>query len=143
MIAELSHAALATAFALAAAQAFFSFWGAWKADARLMAVPPVASFAVLAFTAASFAGLTYLYVTSDFSVANVYSNSHSAKPLLYKISGVWGNHEGSMLLWALVLAIFSGLIGAFGGNLPPRLRANVLGVQPAWRVNAVLNALAD
>jgi cytochrome c-type biogenesis protein CcmF len=83
----------------------------------------------LAFTAASFAGLTYLYVTSDFSVANVYANSHSAKPLIYKFTGVWGNHEGSMLLWALVLAFFSALIGAFAGNLPPRLRANVLGVQ--------------
>jgi cytochrome c-type biogenesis protein CcmF len=129
MIAELSHAALAVAFALAAAQALFSFWGASQNDLRLMAVPPVAAFGVLAFTAASFAGLTYLYVTSDFSVANVYSNSHSAKPLLYKVTGVWSNHEGSMLLWALVLAIFSALIGFFAGNLPPRLRANMLGVQ--------------
>jgi cytochrome c-type biogenesis protein CcmF len=129
MIAELSHAALALAFALAVAQAVFSLWGAWQNDARLMAVPPLTAFGVLVFTAASFAGLTYLYVTSDFSVANVYSNSHSAKPLLYKFTGVWGNHEGSMLLWALVLAAFSALIGAFAGNLPPRLRANVLGVQ--------------
>lgn len=129
MIAELSHAALSLAFALAIAQALFSLWGAWQGDARLMAVPPVAAFGVLAFTVASFAGLTYLYVTSDFSVANVYANSHSAKPLLYKFTGVWGNHEGSMLLWALVLAIFSALIAAFAGNLPPRLRANVLGVQ--------------
>lgn len=129
MIAELSHAALAFAFALAAAQAIFSLWGAWRGDLRLMAVAPVTAFAVLLFTTASFAGLTHLYVTSDFSVANVYSNSHSAKPLLYKITGVWGNHEGSMLLWALVLAVFSGLIAAFGWNLPPRLRANVLGVQ--------------
>jgi cytochrome c-type biogenesis protein CcmF len=129
VIAELSHAALAIAFALAAAQAAFSFWGAWRSDARLMGVPPVTAFGVLLFTAASFAGLTYLYVTSDFSVANVYANSHSAKPLLYKLSGVWGNHEGSMLLWVLVLAIFSALIGAFAGNLPPGLRANVLGVQ--------------
>ncbi|MGE0340930.1 MAG: heme lyase CcmF/NrfE family subunit [Xanthobacteraceae bacterium] len=129
MIAELSHAALAIAFALAVAQTFFSLWGAWKNDARLMQVPPVTAYGVFLFVAASFAGLTYLYVTSDFSVANVYSNSHSAKPLLYKISGVWGNHEGSMLLWALTLAIFSALIAAFAGNLPPRLRANVLGMQ--------------
>ncbi|MBY0531524.1 MAG: heme lyase CcmF/NrfE family subunit [Xanthobacteraceae bacterium] len=129
MIAELSHAALALAFALAVAQTFFSLWGARQGDQRLMTVPPITAFGVLAFTAASFAGLTYLYVTSDFSVANVYANSHSAKPLLYKFTGVWGNHEGSMLLWALVLAIFSALIGAFAGNLPPRLRANVLGVQ--------------
>jgi cytochrome c-type biogenesis protein CcmF len=129
MIAELSHAALAFAFALAVAQAFFSLWGAWRGDRRVMSVPPLTAFGVLAFTVASFAGLTYLYVTSDFSVANVYSNSHSAKPLLYKFTGVWGNHEGSMLLWALVLAVFSTLIAAFAGNLPSRLRANVLGVQ--------------
>jgi cytochrome c-type biogenesis protein CcmF len=129
VIAELSHAALAFGFALAAAQTFFSLWGAWNNDPRLMAVAPATAFATLGFTAASFAGLTYLYVTSDFSVANVYANSHSAKPLLYKFTGVWGNHEGSMLLWALVLAAFSALIGAFAGNLPSKLRANVLGVQ--------------
>ncbi len=129
MIAELSHAALAIAFALAVAQTFFSLWGAWRNDARLMLVSPFSAVAVLVFVAASFAGLTYLYLTSDFSVANVYANSHSAKPLLYKISGVWGNHEGSMLLWVLTLAIFSALIAGFGGNLPPRLRANVLGIQ--------------
>ncbi|MBX3514298.1 MAG: heme lyase CcmF/NrfE family subunit [Xanthobacteraceae bacterium] len=129
MIAELSHAALAIAFALTAAQAFFSLWGAWKSDARVMAVGPATAFATLVFVGASFAGLTYLYVTSDFSVANVYANSHSAKPLLYKFTGVWSNHEGSMLLWALVLAVFSALVGLFAGNLPLRLRANVLGIQ--------------
>lgn len=129
MIAELSHYALVLAFALSAALAFFAFWGAQANDARLMAVAPVAAFGVLAFTAAAFGGLTYLYVTSDFSVLNVYANSHSAKPLLYKFTGVWGNHEGSMLLWVLVLAIFSALIAGFAGNLPARLRANVLGMQ--------------
>jgi cytochrome c-type biogenesis protein CcmF len=129
MIAELSHYALVLAFALSAALAFFALWGAYANDMRLMAVAPVTALGVLAFTAAAFVGLTYLYVTSDFSVLNVYANSHSAKPLLYKFTGVWGNHEGSMLLWVLVLAIFSALIAIFAGNLPPRLRANVLGVQ--------------
>ncbi len=129
MIAELSHYALILAFALSAALAFFSFWGAATNDARLLTIAPVSALAVLFFVAAAFAGLTYLYVTSDFSVVNVYANSHSAKPLLYKFSGVWANHEGSMLLWVLVLAIFSALIALFAGNLPSRLRANVLGVQ--------------
>ena len=69
------------------------------------------------------------YVTSDFSVANVVANSHSAKPLLYKIAGVWGNHEGSMLLWALILALFGAAVALFGSNLPDALRARVLGVQ--------------
>jgi cytochrome c-type biogenesis protein CcmF len=77
----------------------------------------------------AFAALTYAYVTSDFSVENVVANSHSAKPLLYKISGVWGNHEGSMLLWVLILASFGAAVAFYGTNLPITLRANVLAVQ--------------
>ena len=71
----------------------------------------------------------HAYVTSDFSVETVWANSHSAKPLIYKISGVWGNHEGSMLLWVLILALFGAAVALFGTNLPRSLRANVLGVQ--------------
>ena len=59
----------------------------------------------------------------------MWANSHTAKPLIYKISGVWGNHEGSMLLWVLILAVFGAAVALFGGNLPPTLRANVLAVQ--------------
>ena len=77
----------------------------------------------------AFLALMQVYVTSDFSVANVVANSHSAKPLIYKISGVWGNHEGSMLLWALILALFGAAVALFGNNLPNSLRARVLGVQ--------------
>ena len=68
---------------------------------------------------------------------NVAENSHSAKPLLYKMTGVWGNHEGSMLLWVLILALFGALVAAFGGNLPDRLKALVLSVQ-AWIAVAFL-----
>ena len=71
------------------------------------------------------------YVRSDFSVANVFENSHSLKPLIYKITGVWGNHEGSMLLWVLILSLFGAMVAVFGGNLPARLKANVLSVQ-SW-----------
>src|SRR5262249_60767715 len=77
----------------------------------------------------AFAALTQAYVTSDFSVANVVANSHSAKPLLYKLSGVWGNHEGSMLLWVLILALFGAAVAIFGGNLPDSLRSRVLAIQ--------------
>ena len=77
----------------------------------------------------AFLALMHAYVTSDFSVANVADNSHSTKPLLYRISGVWGNHEGSMLLWVLILALFGAAVAVFGRNLPPTLRANVLAVQ--------------
>ena len=76
-----------------------------------------------------------LHVTSDFSVVNVFENSHSLKPLIYKITGVWGNHEGSMLLWVSILALFGGLVAAFGNNLPLSLRAHVLAVQ-AWIASA-------
>ena len=79
--------------------------------------------------ALAFVALTYAYVTSDFSVENVWANSHSDKPLLYKISGVWGNHEGSMLLWVLILALFGAAVAFYGTNLPDSLRANVLAVQ--------------
>ncbi|MGL4394991.1 MAG: heme lyase CcmF/NrfE family subunit, partial [Hyphomicrobium sp.] len=79
--------------------------------------------------ALSFAALTHAYMTSDFSLANVASNSHSTKPMLYKLSGVWGNHEGSMLLWVLILALFGAAVAVFGNNLPPTLKANVLSVQ--------------
>src|SRR5512138_2444345 len=91
--------------------------------------------AQLLFVGASFVLLTALHVISDFSVANVYENSHSAKPLIYKITGVWGNHEGSMLLWVSILALFGALVAAFGNNLPASLRAHVLAVQ-AWVASA-------
>ena len=70
-----------------------------------MAVGPMAAVTSLMLIAISFAALTNAYVTSDFSVQNVVENSHSLKPMIYKITGVWGNHEGSMLLWVLILAL--------------------------------------
>ena len=73
--------------------------------------------------------LVNAHLTSDFSVLNVAENSHSAIPIIYKISGVWGNHEGSMLLWVLILAAFGALVAAFGRSLPRALQANALAVQ--------------
>src|SRR4029078_10441302 len=78
--------------------------------------------------ALAFGALMTAYITSDFSLATVWQNSAAAKPLLYKISGVWGNHEGSMVLWVLILALFGAAVATFGSNLPPELRANVLAV---------------
>ena len=78
---------------------------------------------------ASFLALTYAHVVSDFSVLNVVQNSHSMKPMLYKVAGVWGNHEGSMVLWVLILAMFGCAVALFGRNLPPTLKARVLSVQ--------------
>ena len=79
--------------------------------------------------------MTACYVGSDFSVLNVFQNSHSTMPLIYKFTSVWGNHEGSMLLWVLILALFGALVALFGANLPDTLRANVLAVQ-AWIASA-------
>ncbi|KZD24680.1 heme lyase CcmF/NrfE family subunit [Tardiphaga robiniae] len=129
MIAEAGHYALVLALALALIQSTVPIVGARLRDPALMNVARSTALAQLLFAGLSFLALTTLYVTSDFSVANVFENSHSAKPLLYKITGVWGNHEGSMLLWVSILALFGGLVAAFGNNLPLSLRAHVLAVQ--------------
>ncbi|WKA30930.1 heme lyase CcmF/NrfE family subunit [Bradyrhizobium roseum] len=129
MIAEAGHYALVLALALALIQSTVPLLGARWGDHALMNVARSTALAQLLFVALSFAALTMLYVTSDFSVVNVFENSHSTKPLLYKITGVWGNHEGSMLLWVSILALFGGLVAAFGNNLPLSLRAHVLAVQ--------------
>ena len=131
MIAEAGHYALVLALGLAVIQATVPIIGARLRDLALMNVARSTAAAQMVFAVISFGALVALHVTSDFSVANVYENSHSLKPLIYKITGVWGNHEGSMLLWVLILAVFGGLVATFGGNLPTSLRAHVLAAQ-AW-----------
>src|SRR5215472_14721092 len=138
MIAESGHYALVLALALALVQASVPMVGARKNDPVLMAVAGPTAVAQFCFIAIAFAALTMCYVRSDFSVVNVFENSHSAKPLIYKLSGVWGNHEGSMLLWVLILSLFGALVALFGGNLPARLKANVLAVQSSIAVAFVL-----
>ncbi len=135
MIIELGHYALVLALATSLIISVLPVIGARRGDAAMMAVGTTGTYALFLLVAFSFAVLTYGYVVSDFSVQNVYQNSHSLKPMIYKISGVWGNHEGSMLLWVLILAFFSAMVAYFGTNLPDRLRANVLAVQ-AWITTA-------
>ena len=137
MIAELGHFALVLALALAVVQSSVPFWGAMRRDPRLIAVAPPAAITQFLLVGLAFAALVHAHVASDFSLVNVVENSHSAKPLLYKFTGVWGNHEGSMLLWVLILALFGALVAAFGWNLPDRLKALVLSVQ-AWIAAAFL-----
>src|SRR4051812_35315097 len=131
MIPEAGHYALVLALALALIQSSGPIAGARWGDVALMDVARSTALAQLLFVAVSFAALVMLHVNSDFSLVNVFENSHSTKPLIYKITGVWGNHEGSMLLWVSILALFGGLVAAFGNNLPLSLRAHVLAVQ-AW-----------
>jgi len=129
MIVELGHFALILALLLALLQASLPLVGAARAHLGWMAVGQSTAMAQFGLVALAFAALVHAYVTSDFSVANVAENSHSAKPLLYKITGVWGNHEGSMLLWVLILSLFGAAVAWFGDNLPPALQARVLAVQ--------------
>jgi cytochrome c-type biogenesis protein CcmF len=129
MLIELGHFALILALCLAALQATLPLYGAARNHAGLMAVGQSAAVAQFLLIAASFAVLVNAYVTSDFSLATVVENSQSTKPLLYKIAGVWGNHEGSMVLWVFILSLFGAAVALFGDNLPPGLRARVLAVQ--------------
>jgi len=129
MIVEFGHFALVLALVVSLVQSSVPFIGARLGDNRLMAIGGSSAAAGFLLVGLSFAALTTAYVNSDFSVLNVWENSHSAKPMLYKVTGVWGNHEGSMLLWVLILALFGALVAAFGGNLPAKLRALVLAVQ--------------
>src|SRR3984957_15312744 len=129
MIDEIGHFALVLALCVAVIQAVVPLYGAAKGDGALIALARPAALAQFAFVGLSFLALMHAYVTSDFSMLNVAANSSSAKPLLYKISGVWSNHEGSMMLWVFMLALFGAAVAAFSSNLPPALRARVLSVQ--------------
>lgn len=113
MIAEIGNIALILAFLAALYQGVFPLAGALQNDRALAATGRRAALAQGALIVIAFACLTQLYAVSDFSVRNVVENSHSAKPFVYKLTGVWGNHEGSMLLWSLILAAF-GVAVAFG-----------------------------
>jgi cytochrome c-type biogenesis protein CcmF len=129
MLSEIGHFALALALALSVIQALVPSWGLRAEDPALQAVAAPAALGVFALVALAFAMLTVGYATSDFSIANVVENSHSAKPFIYKLSGVWGNHEGSMLLWALILAAFGALVALSRGSVPARLRTGALSAQ--------------
>src|SRR6202012_625529 len=135
MIAEVGHYALVLALSLALIQSVLPLIGARTRDASLMAVAEPAALAQFGFVALSFAMLVSCYVESDFSVRNVFENSHSAMPLIYKFTSTWGNHEGSMLLWVLILSLYGALVALFGNNLPATLKANVLAVQ-SWIASA-------
>ncbi|HEV2546471.1 MAG TPA: heme lyase CcmF/NrfE family subunit [Stellaceae bacterium] len=129
MIAELGHFALILALLLALLQATVPLLGAARRDLGWMALPRRTALGQFVLVSVAFMALIHAYVISDFSVANVYENSHSAKPLLYKVTGVWGNHEGSMVLWVFILSLCGAAVAGFGGNLPAELRARVLAVQ--------------
>ena len=142
MIVELGHFALILALFVSLIQFGAPMIGLRMRDARLLAMADAAAPILFALIAGSFLALIWAHVASDFSVTNVYENSHSAKPLIYKISGVWGNHEGSMLLWVLILSLFGAAVWFFGANLPLDLRSAVLAIQGAISATFVLFIVA-
>jgi cytochrome c-type biogenesis protein CcmF len=129
MVSEIGHFALILALLVAMLQATVPLLGARRRDTEAMAFGTSAAITQFLLIALAFGCLTHAFVTSDFSVALVAANSHTLKPMLYKVAGVWGNHEGSMLLWVLILALFGAAVASAGANLPETLKANTLAVQ--------------
>ena len=128
MLPELGQFALILALLLALVQCALPIYGAWRGNATLIAVarPAVAGQAV--FVVLAFGILTYAFVTQDFSVAYVAQNSNLALPWYYRFSAVWGAHEGSLLLWVLILNVWTVAVATFSRRLPDALMARVLGV---------------
>jgi cytochrome c-type biogenesis protein CcmF len=131
VIPELGHYALMLALGLALIQGTMPIVGTRTDDPALMSIAVPAALAQFAFVAIAFGALAECYVASDFSVLNVFENSNSQMPLIYRLTSIWGNHEGSMMLWISILAFFGAMVAIFGSNLPAKLKANALAVQ-AW-----------
>jgi cytochrome c-type biogenesis protein CcmF len=129
MIAELGHYALILALGLALIQAIMPIVGTRTNDPVLMSMAAPIAVVHFVFVAMASAALAICYVISDFSVLNVFENSNSQMPFMYRLTSVWGNHEGSMMLWVSILAFFGALVAVFGNNLPAVLKANALAVQ--------------
>ncbi len=129
MTAELGHIALILAFCVALFQAAIPWFGAYRNDARMMEFGDRAAIGQFLLIAFSFTALTLVFLSSDFSVKLAALHSHSEKPLLYKITGVWGNHEGSILLWGLMMAGYGAAVPLFGQALPRGLKARAIAIQ--------------
>jgi len=142
VIPELGHYALVLALFVALVQAGPPLVGAATRNTAWMNVAGPAAIAQMLLVLIAYAALTWAHVVSDFSVQNVVQNSHSLKPMLYKVSGVWGNHEGSMILWIVMLSAFGAAVAVFGRNLPPTLKARVLAVQGLIGIGFLLFILA-
>src|SRR5882724_6177675 len=142
MLVEIGHFALVLALLVAAVQGVVPLIGASRRSRPLMELAPHAALLQFGLVALAFATFMHAHIVSDFSVRNVFENSHTAKPMLYKVTGVWGSHEGSMMLWILMLTLFGGLVAAFGRGLPTALRARTLAVQGLLGFGTLLFVIA-
>ena len=138
MIPELGHFAMLAAFAVAVIQFVVPFAGTWKREPRWMAVGASAAQAQFALILIAYACLTWAFVERDWSVAYVAANAHSQLPLMYRISAVWGAHEGSMLLWMLMLTGWGAAVSVFSRSLPRDVQAQVLAVLGALCIGFLL-----
>ena len=129
MLVEIGHFALVLALLVALVQGTIPLVGASVRSRALMDLAQPAALLQFALVALAFAVFMHAHIISDFSVRNVFENSHTAKPLLYKVTGVWGSHEGSMMLWVFMLTLFGGLVAGFGRALPASLQARTLAIQ--------------
>ncbi len=141
MIPEIGHFALILALALAACQAVLPLVGAHRNDAAMMSIARSASYGQLFFVAASFACLIWAFVHDDFSVLYIANHSQLSLPTGYKISAVWSAHEGSLLMWILILAGWTAAVARFNAGVPERLIARVLGVLGLLSIGFLLFAL--
>src|SRR5438445_496173 len=129
MLVEIGHFALVLALLVAAVQSVVPLIGASVRSRPLMDLAPPAALLQFGLVALAFATFMHAHIVSDFSVRNVFENSNTAKPMLYKVTGVWGSHEGSMMLWVFTLTLFGGLVAALGRLLPATLRSRTLAIQ--------------
>src|ERR1700710_1851640 len=127
MAAEIGQLALVLAFVLAAIQSVAPFWGAARRDPALMGLGRATALLELLFVALAFAALAAGFVGKDFSILLVAEHSNAAQPAIYRFAATWGSHEGSMVLWILILALQGGAVALFGGRLRETLQARVLG----------------
>ena len=138
MIAEIGHFALLLALGVSLLLAVVPLIGAWRHDLKAMRFAGTAALVQLALVVVAYACLTTLFVQGDFSVTYVAQNSHSELPLAYRISAVWGGHEGSLLLWILMLAGWTAAVAAFNRRLPAEMSAIVLAVLGAIMIGFLL-----
>jgi len=131
VIPELGHFSLIIALCLALLLAVVPMWGAWRHNSAAMALAPSLALGMLVFVVISFVCLTIAFLQDDFSVKLVASHSNSLMPDMYKFSAVWGNHEGSLLLWVLILALWTAAVAVFNAQLPLVVLARVLSVMGA------------
>ncbi len=141
MIPEIGHFCLILALSMALCQGCLPLIGAHKGDAALMAVARPAAAGQFVFVLLAYAALTWAFLNDDFSVAYVASHSQIALPTLYKVSAVWSAHEGSLLLWILLLSAWTLAVARFSANLPPRMAARVLAVLGLLSIGFMLFAL--